>query len=167
MQLQTSRLILRRPQGNDLTAYRAYCMSRRTGFAGGPFTAAKAFEKWAAIIGHWEIRRFGRMIVCDRVLGRAIGHVGALQLEDDQVPEITWTIWADADEGKGLAHDAARAFLDHAQQQRKFALLLAHIEPENLRSRNLALRLGAVLDEAALAPVWMLAAVTYRFVLSA
>lgn len=167
-QLETARLILRRPHCTDLPAYRAYCMSDRTRFTGGPFSTAKAFEKLAAMIGHWDMRGFGRVIACDRVSARPIGHVGALQLEDDQPPEMTWTLWSDADEGQGLAFEAAHAYLDHVYHARLFPMLLAHVEPENLRSRNLALRLGAVLDTTATAPtlVWTKTAVTYRFATS-
>ncbi len=161
--LETPRLILRQPKGADLPAYRAYCQSARTRFTGGPYTAAQAFDKWAAMIGHWEIRGFGRLIAAERQSGRAIGHVGALQLEDDQVLEMSWTLWSDAFEGKGLAHEAARAYLDDVQRQRLFPLLLAHIEPENHRSRQLALRSGAVNDPSAPAPGWMPNGLTYRF----
>jgi ribosomal-protein-alanine N-acetyltransferase len=163
MQLETPGLILRRPQGSDLPAYRAYCLSERTRFTGGPYKAAQATEKLAAMIGHWYIRGYGRLFFCDRRTGRAMGHVGALHLVDEEVPEMTWTIWSDTDEGQGLAHEAARAYLDHVRLKGQFLTLLAHIEPENHRSRQLALRLGAVFDPSAPAPGWMPNGLTYRF----
>ncbi|MFM2389679.1 MAG: hypothetical protein RLZZ437_1234, partial [Pseudomonadota bacterium] len=116
-----------------------------------------------AMIGHWDIRGYGRMFLCDRTTGRAIGHVGALHLVETDVPDMTWTIWSDVDEGKGLAQEAARAYLDHIRALRPFALLLAHIEPDNHRSRQLALRLGAVFDPDATAPDWMPNGLTFRF----
>ncbi len=81
---------------------------------------------------------------------------------------MTWTLWSNADEGQGVAFEAAHAYLDHVYHARLFPMLLAHVEPENLRSRNLALRLGAVLDTTATAPtlVWTKTAVTYRFATS-
>ena len=165
--LATERLILRQPDGGDLAAYRAYCMSDRTRFTGGPYTAAQATDKLAAMIGHWDIRGYGRLLFCDRNSGRAIGHVGALHLVDDDVPEMTWTIWSDDDEGQGLAYEAARAYLDHARESGLFPTLLAHIAAENHKSRNLARRLDAVFDLAAFAPDWMPDGLTYRFDLSA
>lgn len=160
---QTTRLILRKPMGSDLAAYRAYCMSDRTRFTGGPYSAAQATEKLAAMLGHWDIRGYGRLFFCDRTTGRTIGHVGALHLVDEDVPEMTWTIWADADEGKGLAQEAARAYLDHARSKALFPNLVAHIAPENHRSRQLALRLGAIPDPTAPAPGWMPNALTFHF----
>ena len=56
--IETARLILRRPVAGDLPAYEAYCSSDRTRFTGGPYTRKDAFEKLAAMIGHWEIRGF-------------------------------------------------------------------------------------------------------------
>ncbi|MFM2389984.1 MAG: hypothetical protein RLZZ437_1539 [Pseudomonadota bacterium] len=161
--LLTDRLVLRRPLGTDLPAYRAYCMSDRTQFTGGPYSAAQATEKLAAMIGHWDIRGYGRMFFCDRTTGRAMGHVGALHLLETDVPEMTWTIWSDTDEGKGLAQEAARAYLHHIRALRPFPALQAHIEPDNHRSRQLALRLGAVFDPDATAPDWMPKALTFRF----
>ena len=110
--IETARLILRRPVAGDLPAYEAYCTSDRTRFTGGPYTRQDAFEKLAAMIGHWEIRGFGRLILCDRFTARPIGHVGALQLDLNTPVEMTWTLWADADEGLGFAYEAARAYLD-------------------------------------------------------
>lgn len=167
MRLETARLVLRRPQGADLAAYRAYCLSDRTRFTGGPFTPVQAFEKLAAMIGHWDMRGFGRLVLCDRETGRAMGHVGALQPDDDQVPEMTWTLWSGADERRGVAHEAARAYLHHGQAARLFPALLAYVAPGNARSLALALRLGAVLDVGAAAPVWMPNGLTFRFGVSA
>ena len=106
MELQTPRLILRKPQGGDLAAYRAYCQSDRTRFTGGPYTVAQSTQKLAAMIGHWDIRGYGRLILCDRFSGRPLGHLGVLHLVDDDVPEMTWTIWSVDDAGRGLAHKA-------------------------------------------------------------
>lgn len=161
--IETTRLTLRKPSGSDLPAYRAYCLSTRTRFTGGPYSAAQATEKLAAMIGHWDIRGYGRVILCDRATGRAIGHVGALHLVETDLPDMTWTIWSAPDEGKGLAHEAARAYLDQVWVGRQPAPLVAHVMADNHRSRRLALRLGAVLDATAPAPHWMPDGLTYRF----
>jgi RimJ/RimL family protein N-acetyltransferase len=161
--IETARLILRRPVAGDLPAYEAYCTSDRTRFTGGPYSRQAAFEKLAAMIGHWEIRGFGRLILCDRFTARPIGHVGALQLDPNTPVEMTWTLWADADEGLGLAHEAARAYLDEVAAKGVFQSLFARVDANNRRSRTLALRLGAVEDTGATAPDWMPEALTYRF----
>jgi RimJ/RimL family protein N-acetyltransferase len=76
---------------------------------------------------------------------------------------MTWTLWADADEGLGLAYEAARAYLDEVAAKGVFQTLFARVDANNRRSRTLALRLGAVEDTGATAPDWMPEALTYRF----
>jgi RimJ/RimL family protein N-acetyltransferase len=76
---------------------------------------------------------------------------------------MTWTLWADADEGLGLAYEAARAYLDEVAATGVFQSLIARVDANNRRSRTLALRLGAVEDTGATAPDWMPEALTYRF----
>ena len=163
IQLETPRLTLRPPERADLPAYRAYCQSDRTRFTGGPYSAVQAFDKLAAMIGHWDIRGFGRLVLCNRSTGRPLGHVGALQMLDDSVPEMTWTIWSGADSGQGFAQEAASAYLTHAKDALPFTTLLARIMPENSASRRLAVRLGGVLDKGASSPTWMPDALTFVF----
>lgn len=165
--IETARLILRRPVAGDLAAYEVYCTSERTRFTGGPYSRKDAFEKLAAMIGHWEIRGFGRLILTDRRTARPLGHVGALHLDRDAPVEMSWTLWSAADEGRGLAHEAARAYLAAAAAEGLFRTLLARIDVSNRRSHNLALRLGAVLEASAKNPAWSSSSLTYRFDLGA
>lgn len=165
MRLQTARLILRRPCAQDLPAYTAYCTSAHSAMTGGPYTPAAAFDKLAAMIGHWELRGFGRLVFCDRDTMRPLGHVGALQISTDSPPEMSWTLWAAADEGHGYAHEAARAYLDAARAAHGFDSLLVRIKPDNTRSLALAHRLGAQSAPDVPAPPWFAGAVTYVFLL--
>lgn len=160
---QTERLVFRKPDASDLAPYTAYCQSDRTRFVGGPFDGVQAFEKLAAKIGHWEFRGFGRLVIVHRSTGRALGHVGAMQLNTDEVPELTWTLWAGEDEGKGYATEACKAYRDHARNELGFSSMIARIVEDNLPSRRLAERLGGVLNADALPPGWMANTVTYDF----
>lgn len=161
--LQTDSLLLRRPQASDLAPYSAYCASDRTLYVGGPFNTVQAFEKLAAMIGHWELRGFGRFVFTDRMTGRALGHVGAMQLDSSDLPEMTWTIWFGQDEGQGYATEACKACLLHARDVLGFSTMIARIAADNLPSRRLALRLGGVENPTAAAPEWFPDAVTYDF----
>ncbi|AMY70198.1 GNAT family N-acetyltransferase [Frigidibacter mobilis] len=161
--LRTERLLFRKPGASDLAPYTAYCQSDRTRFVGGPFDGIQAFEKLAAMIGHWDLRGFGRLVIVHRTTGRALGHVGALHLNTDEVPELTWTLWAGEDEGKGYATEACRAYRDHARTELGFSFMIARIVQDNLPSRRLAERLGGILNETASPPGWMANAVTYDF----
>lgn len=163
--IKTERLFLRRPVAEDLAAYTAYCTSKHSSMTGGPFTPAAAFDKLAAMIGHWTLRGFGRLILCDAASQRPLGHVGALQLDSAYPVEMSWTLWSPADQGQGYAYEAARAYLDGAKSAHGFTRLLARIKPSNSRSIALAQRLGGVPDTALPAPPWFADALSYDFAL--
>ncbi|UYV38372.1 GNAT family N-acetyltransferase [Rhodobacteraceae bacterium D3-12] len=161
--LETKRLLFRRPNRSDLPWYTSYCLSERTRYVGGPFSEVQAFEKLASMIGHWELRGFGRFVFIDRKTERPLGHFGALQLSLSKPPEITWTIWNDVDEGKGFATEAGVAFKSYAMGELGLSSLVARVHRENSASRGLAERLGGELDAAAVPPSWLPNSVLYRF----
>jgi len=161
--LETKRLSFRRPCRSDLPLYTRYCLSDRTRYVGGPFNEVQAFEKLASMIGHWDLRGFGRFVFLERGTERVLGHFGALQLSSSEPPEITWTIWNEKDEGKGFATEAGIAFKRYAAAVLGFSNLIAHVHPENSASRSLADRLGGELDADAVPPSWLPSSVLYRF----
>ncbi len=165
-QLQTERLIFRRPCPSDLVPYTRYCLSERTKYVGGPFTEVQAFEKLASMIGHWELREFGRFVLVEQETGRPIGHFGALQLDTTEPPEITWTIWHSDDEGKGYATEAGRAFKSYAIQELGFTSMIACVRNDNSASRGLAERLGGILNVDTAPPKWLPDSVVYDFSLA-
>ena len=159
---RSARLILRKPIASDLDTYTAYCASPRAQYVGGPYDTFQAFEKFASLIGHWEIRGFGRLILTDAETGRPMGHVGAMQIVASEPPEMTWTLWNGEDEGKGYASEAAQAYVDQVAGTIGYSGLLVRIERGNIASQRLAERIGAVLDESAPPPSWMSDGLTYR-----
>lgn len=161
-QIETPRLILVLPELWHLEAYVAYCASDRAQFVGGPFSAAKAFEKLCAMAGHWTLRGFGRYVITLKNGGQAIGHVGALQVDHTELPEMTWSLWVDSAEGQGYAFEAAQSYLAQANEFVGARDMLIRIAAENTRSHNLARRLGAVVDDQTPAPPWLPNATTYR-----
>lgn len=165
--LESKRLLFRRPIRSDLPRYTSYCLSGRTEYVGGPFSEVQAFEKLAAMIGHWELRGFGRFVFLERKTERPLGHFGALQLSASEPPEITWTIWDERDEGKGFATEAGIAFKSYATQQLGLSSLIAHVRRDNSASRGVAERLGGELDSGAVPPSWLPNSVLYRFQLKA
>ena len=160
--IETPRLTLVSPQAQHLDAYVAYCASDRARFVGGPFDAAKAFEKFCTMAGHWTVRGFGRYVVVLKEGGQAIGHVGALQIDDAELPEMTWTLWTDAAEGQGYAFEAATGYLAHARRLLGVDEMLIRIAAGNARSHRLAERLGASVDTTIKAAAWQGDGVTYR-----
>jgi len=134
-------------------------MSARSQFVGGPFTQPQAFEKLAAMIGHWTLRGFGCYII-ERA-GDPIGHVGPMAIEDTDPPEFTWTLWTSDAEGQGFATEAALRVKDHLFADLGWSEMIIRIQPENSDSRRIAERVGATLTSEA-APVWYPGSLTYR-----
>ena len=157
--LHTDRLTLRRPEAGDLPVYTAYCASERSRFTGGPFAASKAFEKLAAMAGHWELRGYGRYVMVHD--GQPLGHVGPLQFGDTDAPEMTWTLWTGVAEGQGFATEAARHVAHHLLVENGWPRLGILILPDNRASMGIATRLGARRTDAP-APDWYPEATTWH-----
>lgn len=157
--LTSERLHLRVPDLRDLGPYTAYCASPRAHFVGGPFSAPQAFDKLAAMIGHWTLRGFGRYVMVHD--GASIGHVGPLAADDGQPPEFTWTLWDGAQEGKGLATEATLRVKRHLFDDLGWRDMIIRILPGNTGSIGIAERIGARLTDEP-APDWYPTALTYR-----
>jgi RimJ/RimL family protein N-acetyltransferase len=155
--IRTERLVLRGFEARDLPGYVAYRTGPRSAGVGGPVDAMQATHRFEAMIGQWVVHGYGRLAICE---GDApgIGHVGLLCHGVGAVPEMTWTLWSEAHEGRGYATEAARAVL---AEPGPWAEVPAFIQPENAGSRRVAERLGGRLDDAP-APPWIEGAVTYR-----
>lgn len=143
--IETARLRLRAPEARDFDAYADFRGSDRARLLGGPYTRAQAFDQLCAIIGHWQLRGFGRWIVADRATDAPLGIVGLLHPEDWPEPEIAWSVFAPA-EGRGIAEEAARAARAHAYGTLGWSTAISFVDPANHRSVALARRLGCTED---------------------
>jgi ribosomal-protein-alanine N-acetyltransferase len=139
--LTTERLTLRAPRLSDLDAYAAFRASDRARFVGGPNTRAEAFQHLCGVIGHWELRGFGRWIVTETGVDAPIGIVGLLYPEGWPEPEIAWSMF-DGSEGKGYAYEAATAARAHAYGPAGWTTAISLVDPDNTRSLALARRMG-------------------------
>lgn len=157
--LETERLVLRLPEPGDFPAYREYCASARSGFVGGPYSEAAAFDKFAAMLGHWDLRGYGRYAIT--LNGRALGHAEPLAPVEGQTPEMTWTLWDGAFEGQGYATEAATRVVTHLLKDCGWPALKLHILPRNAGSRAIAQRIGAIETDAP-APDWFPGCLTYH-----
>lgn len=157
--LQTQRLTLRKPLPDDLSAYAAYCASDRSRFVGGPYAAHQAFEKFASMIGHWDLRGFGRYVMT--LDGKPIGHVGPLNIDETVSPELTWTLWDIAAEGHGYPTEAAQKVVDHLMNDCGWPSFIIRIQPDNHGSCRIAEKIGAQ-KTGEPAPAWYPGAITYR-----
>lgn len=144
--LTTDRLVLRRPEVSDFEAFCAYNTGPRTLYIGGPENRRKSFNKLAAFAGHWLLRGYGRYTITEAASGRPMGHVGAFQHDDSLPPELAWTLWDGADEGKGYAREAAAECVRHYREDLRWTDLVAYVHEDNDGSIAIARALGGVLS---------------------
>ncbi|MEM8871250.1 MAG: GNAT family N-acetyltransferase [Pseudomonadota bacterium] len=143
--LTTDRLILRAPRQSDFEAYAAFRASPRARFVGGPYDRAQSYQQLAALIGQWALRGYGRWMVADRTSDTPLGVVGIYHPEDWPEPEVAWSVFGTG-EGRGIAHEAARAARTYAYDILGMSALISMVDPANTRSVNLAKRLGATYE---------------------
>ena len=151
-ELETARLVLRRPDDRDTAAAIDFMASDRARFVGGPMDRGTAWRAHARMIGHWTLRGFGMFTVTLKEGGAIIGQVGCYYPNDWPERELGWHIWSPAHEGRGLAFEAASAVRSHAFGPLGWPTAVSYIDPANARSIALAQRLGATLDPTAVAP---------------
>ena len=153
-QLETERLILRLPRGEDADAW-----STATGdaevmrFIGG--SAGAASQSIELFLERWEANGFGQYAVERREDGAFLGRLGLLVWDSRDWRRTTLPEAGDAGEielgwallrdhwGHGYATEAAAAVRDAAWSDLELRRLVSLIHPDNARSIQVAERLGA------------------------
>ena len=143
--LETARLRLRAPVLSDFEAYAAFRASPRTEIIGGPYDRMTAWSQLGEIVGHWQLRGYGRWMIADRDSDAPLGITGIFHPEGWPEPELAWSVFDHA-EGRGIAGEAALAARDWAYRTLGWTRLISAIGPANTRSRALAERLGCTLE---------------------
>jgi RimJ/RimL family protein N-acetyltransferase len=144
--IETERLVLRMPGGDDWEVWADFVGSERARYVGGPMDRDLAWRSFAQVIGHWTLRGWGSFVITRR------GHTAPLGLTGPWYPhgwpehEIGWTIWSADAEGRGYAFEAAAAARRFAYERLGWTTAVSYIDPANDRSIALARRLGAVED---------------------
>lgn len=138
--LETERLVLRAPGKQDLDALVAFGQSERTRHVGGMFSRHDAFTRLAAMIGHWDLRGFGRWVLDAKDGETSLGTVGPFYPDGWPEPELAWTMWQG--EGMGYAFEAAMAARSFAYETLGWKTAVSLIDPENNRSVALGKRMG-------------------------
>jgi RimJ/RimL family protein N-acetyltransferase len=149
--LETPRLRLRAPREADFAPFAALYAEPRARFMGGPLDRVGAWKVFAVGIAQWTLSGFGVWSIQERATGAYLGDVGLTHPPYYPELELGWTLVPGA-EGRGIAHEAARAALDWSWAALAVPTLVSYIDPGNARSIRLAERLGAVLDPAAAGP---------------
>ncbi|RVT85811.1 N-acetyltransferase [Rhodobacteraceae bacterium CCMM004] len=150
--LTTERLTLRAPAPRDADAFIRFFTSERSRFVGGPKTPREAWNFFGTEIGHWALRGYGLFTVTRTGEDRALGMVGHWFPLGWAETEIGWLIFDAADEGTGIAREAAAACVAHAWGPLGWTSVVSYIDHGNDRSVALAEKLGARLDPDAPQP---------------
>ena len=143
--LETDRLALRQPSMEDWPCFAELMLSQRSVFMGGPFSTDRAWGAFCHGIAQWQLLGYGNLTMENRHNGQCLGQIEINHGPLFPEPELGWQVYTFA-EGKGYAYEAAMAMRQWAFEVRKLDTLVSYIDPENLRSRRLAERLGAKLD---------------------
>lgn len=140
--ITTDRLILRAPKAEDVPPFADFYASDAARFVGGPMPQYKVWRYLAEVLGHWQLRGFGRWIVERRDQPGAIGLVGLHEPPDWPELEVGWMLWDGI--GRGFASEAGLASRRHAYDTLGKTTLISSIVPGNDASVRVAERMGAV-----------------------
>jgi RimJ/RimL family protein N-acetyltransferase len=144
--LETDRLILRTPLLEDLEPMTDFFQnSVRAKFVGGPMDKGEVWRALLRAAGHWQIRGYGFWHIIDRATGLMCGYTGYLHHIEWPEAELAWGVF-DGYEGKGIAFEAVQA-ASEAGPKLGLHAPVSLINPKNIRSRSLAERLGAWVEE--------------------
>ncbi|MEO8245360.1 MAG: GNAT family N-acetyltransferase [bacterium] len=144
--LNTERLRLVPLAARHIPAYQAFLGSDRAAALGWAAMPHEAWRGFAAMMGHGLLRGFAPFALEAHDDDRVVGLCGPWWPDGQLEREIKWHIWPAADEGKGYAHEAARAVLLHVFGSLAWQTAVSYINFDNERSAALARRLGAVQD---------------------
>jgi RimJ/RimL family protein N-acetyltransferase len=142
-ELRTERLVMRGHRADDADAFAELSADDEVmRWVGGPMERGRAWRHMATLVGHWELRGYGRWALEVRETGELVGHAGLWCPEGWPGIEVGWTL-ARAHWGSGLATEAARASLEWGWRELGLDRVISLIDPGNLRSQAVARRIGA------------------------
>jgi RimJ/RimL family protein N-acetyltransferase len=152
--LETERLVLRAPRMGDFEALAEFVRSDRSRFVRGDDISLKtSWRGFAHVAGMWMLRGYGTFVFAlKETPDQPLGMTGPWHPIDWPEAELGWTVWSEAAEGKGYAHEAAREGRRYAYDDLGWKTAVSYINPENARSIALAERLGCLLDADAEQP---------------
>jgi RimJ/RimL family protein N-acetyltransferase len=160
--LQTARLRLRMPTLDDIPASYRFWSSDRSRLMGGPWTMETLVSETKDLLAQWQKHGFSLFTVTRPDSDDGIGGIGPFFPETHPEPELGWSLWNAADEGQGLAHEAAAAARDWFFATSGYQTAVSYTDPDNHRSHRLCERLGAKVDPVAAHPYGDEPTLTFR-----
>ena len=118
---------------------------------GDTLTPATIPAQAGRLADEWDDRGYGQSAVIERSTGEFLGRVGLHYWPGWHEVELGYVLAASA-QGRGLAAEASRAWIDWATGAAGIRSLIAVIDPRNAPSIALALRLGFALERDDVTP---------------
>lgn len=144
--IETANLRLRGPKASDFETFAAFLGSPRAAFVGGTQPRVQAWRGFGHLVGHWALRGYSMFIIADKTTDAPLGMSGPYYPEGWPEPEIGWSVWDAAAEGKGIAFEAATEARAWAYDALGWTTAISLIVDGNARSEALARRMGCVLE---------------------
>jgi RimJ/RimL family protein N-acetyltransferase len=142
-ELETDRLLLRRPQLDDLDRWAELLADPQAArYIGGVQPKSIAWRMIMQVVGAWELTGISMFSVIEKRSGTWIGRVGPWQPLGWPGTEVGWGLHRDA-WGKGYAVEAAAVTMDFAFDTLGWTDVVHCINPDNEPSQRVAKRLGA------------------------
>jgi RimJ/RimL family protein N-acetyltransferase len=146
--LETERLILRKFEESDIDAiFEMRSDAEVMRFIREPQNRDETINWLKLVSSHWQDEKIGFCAVIEKSSGKVIGWCGLWRLKETGETEVGYAIdkeyW-----GKGLAVEAARAFLEYGFTKLNLEKIVAVARPENKASRRVMEKLGMHYDYA-------------------
>jgi RimJ/RimL family protein N-acetyltransferase len=150
--IETNRLILRVPALDDLDRWAEMMADEKAArFIGGVAPKTIVWRMIMQMVGAWELTGISMFSIIEKASGKWVGRAGPWQPFGWPDTEVGWGLHPDA-WGKGYALEAAIASLDYAFDVLGWSTVIHLVNPQNVRSRRVAERLGATLRGEARMP---------------
>ncbi len=154
MHLQTARLQLRPLHPTDIPALiQLWTDPMITYYMGGPRDAVKLQQGFTDDLNNPIPETYDLWPVLEISTGKLIGHCGLLDKEIAHQPEveliylITQSAW-----GQGYATEIVLALQQYAFEQLKLSRLVALIDPNNIASEHVAIKVGLQFEQTIIRP---------------
>lgn len=149
--IATERLTLRGYEFADFERLAEVYATDRSRYAGGPLSADRLWKGTASGIGQWPLLGLGTWAISVTASGERVGEVAVSWPPEYPEPELGWLLF-NTYEGRGYATEAAKAAMHWAITARRMPSLVSYIDPDNLPSQRLAMRIGGTRDMSAATP---------------
>jgi RimJ/RimL family protein N-acetyltransferase len=141
--IETERLLLRVSEAADFEGFAALSADEDASrYIGGHMPRAAAWRKFLVMPGAWVVQGFGMFSVLEKASGDWLGHLGPWHPEGWPSTEVGWAFRREA-WGRGYATEAAVAAIDWSFANLGWDEVIHSIDPDNVASQALAIRLGA------------------------